>query len=77
MPRPVIELKREVDGMRLTILDDGRGFDFTGVETKPAANAGFGLTNIAARTKILGGELRVESAPGRGTSLTVQLPIKT
>jgi signal transduction histidine kinase len=54
----------------LTVQDDGRGFD-------PAADPGpehQGLRNLRARAAEAGGRLRIESAPGGGTTLVVTLP---
>jgi signal transduction histidine kinase len=53
----------------LKITDDGVGFD-------PAADqrrGGFGLRGMEERAARLGGELRVESVPGHGTSVTVEV----
>jgi two-component system, NarL family, sensor histidine kinase DevS len=61
----VIERVREV---RLTVTDDGLGFD-------PAADRpGYGLAGIRERVTLLGGNSRVESAPGRGTTLKATFP---
>jgi signal transduction histidine kinase len=47
-----------------TIADDGPGFD------PAAAPAGSGLRNISDRIAALGGSCRVDSSPGRGTTIT-------
>ena len=53
--------------LRLVVEDDGRGFD-------PAAPTGrFGLAGIRERVELLGGALRVESSPGGGTAVVVDL----
>jgi signal transduction histidine kinase len=60
---------------KLLIEDDGRGFDFTGrlcmldLEAK-----GQGPYVIRERVSTLGGELEVESTPGRGARLEIALP---
>jgi signal transduction histidine kinase len=53
----------------LTITDDGVGFDEGGVE------AGFGLTGMRERAKLAGGELKIVSERGRGTSLEASFPL--
>jgi signal transduction histidine kinase/ligand-binding sensor domain-containing protein len=68
----IIELKKEAGWLRLTVLDNGCGFD----AASPAGKAGFGLANMTARTKMVRGKLHIDSAPGRGTALTVRLPVK-
>lgn len=53
---------------RLVISDDGHGFD----PGRPPA--GFGLHGMRARAEQVGGTLDVRSAPGRGTTLTLEMP---
>ncbi len=55
--------------LRLTIEDDGRGFD-----TPPAAGR-FGLVGMRERARLLGGSLAIASAPGAGTHITLELPL--
>jgi two-component system NarL family sensor kinase len=57
-------------GASLAVSDDGRGFS----PEEPAAGH-FGLVGAGERARLLGGELRVESAPGAGTRLTVEVPL--
>jgi signal transduction histidine kinase len=53
--------------VRLMIEDDGSGFD-------PAGPTGrFGLAGIRERVELLGGRLRIESSPGAGTAVVVDL----
>jgi signal transduction histidine kinase len=54
--------------LRLVVRDDGRGFDVD------AVTRGHGLDNIAARARSLGAILEIDSAPGRGASVTLTLP---
>ena len=62
-------LEQENGTFRLTISDDGVGFD----QKQPAA--GQGLANMRERIGALGGRLDVTSARGEGTRLTVELPL--
>ncbi len=57
-----IELERSNEILSFRVDDDGRGFDAS------AARHGTGLPGMADRLEAIGGELRVESAPGRGTT---------
>ncbi len=50
------------------VADDGRGFD-------PARSRGMGILGMEERVKRLGGTLRVESQPGKGATVTAELPI--
>jgi signal transduction histidine kinase len=67
------------DGVcRLAIDDDGRGFPFAGRLT-PADkdHARQGPSVINERVRLLGGELTVESDPGRGARLEISFPVAT
>jgi len=56
--------------IRLRIADDGKGFD-------PARKRrrGHGLANMAARARTIGGRFTLDSAPDRGTSIVIDVPI--
>lgn len=63
------------DQWNLLIDDDGRGFDFTGRLCMVDLEAkGQGPFVIRERVSTLGGELEVESTPGRGTRLEIAFP---
>jgi signal transduction histidine kinase len=64
-----LSLETAQGDLRLRIRDDGQGFAPGG------AAAGMGLKNMAARAASLGGTLRVESAPGEGCTVTLQVPL--
>lgn len=68
-----IELVAADDGVRFTVADDGVGFDSAAVAARPAPSDSFGLQAARERVQQLGGTLAVDSAPGRGTTLTVLL----
>jgi signal transduction histidine kinase len=59
------------DTLTLRIGDDGRGFDPARV---PDSIGHFGLAGMRQRIAELGGDMRVNSAPGAGTELVVVLP---
>ncbi len=56
--------------VRVTVADEGRGFDVDASRT----STGVGLTSVRERAELVGGSLTVESAPGRGTRATLQMP---
>ena len=58
------------DGVRLTVRDNG-----TGLRRKGTTGDGHGLLNMAARAKALGGTLSVQSSPGKGTLVVLDLPV--
>jgi len=62
-----------VDGtVTLNVRDDGRGFSLD----DPRRPNAFGLMGLRERVSLLGGEIRIESQPGRGTVLYVQIPLE-
>jgi signal transduction histidine kinase len=58
--------------LRFEVIDDGVGF-----ATRRDAENGAGLTNMNDRLGALGGFLEVESAPGAGTLVRGQVPVRT
>lgn len=59
------------NAVRIVVQDDGIGFDSAAV-----ADDRFGIEGIRQRAWLLGGEPVVASSPGRGTTVTVTLPIE-
>lgn len=68
-----VELQREPQYYRLQLSDDGRGMD----TDDAALRASYGLTAMRHRVEALGGRFAIDSAAGRGTTLSVQLPISS
>ncbi|BAJ31489.1 MULTISPECIES: GAF domain-containing sensor histidine kinase [Kitasatospora] len=58
-------------GARLTVRDDGRGFD---PESVRRAGRHLGLVSMRDRAAAVGGRLSLESAPGRGTLVELEVP---
>jgi PAS domain S-box-containing protein len=68
-----IGLERDIREVRLWIEDDGRGF-VSAPAKSGSSTTGFGLSGIAERARIIGGALRIDSTPGRGTRVEVVIP---
>ena len=66
---------KEKDALCCSIRDDGAGFDLRQVQTEPSRK-GLGLIAMQERMSAVGGTLRVESCPGRGTELSVRVPLE-
>jgi signal transduction histidine kinase len=71
-----VELTQEKRTVRLCIKDDGQGFS---PRTRFRANeaGGNGLANLQTRTNLLGGSLRISSAPGKGTRILATFPLRS
>jgi two-component system NarL family sensor kinase len=65
-----VRLTRSENEIRLSVEDDGTGFEPTDVPSDR-----FGLVGMRERARLLGGSLTVESAPDAGTAIEVRVPI--
>lgn len=68
-------LQRKEQAILAVIEDDGRGFDASDWREECLREERLGLLSIEERAALLGGSLKVESRPGAGTSLFVEIPI--
>ena len=66
----VVRLSQGDGSVTVEVRDDGRGFDPRGV----AERHGMGLTLMRERVTELGGDFRVDAAPGEGAAIKVRLP---
>ncbi|MFN6947283.1 MAG: PAS domain-containing protein, partial [Cytophagaceae bacterium] len=53
--------------LRLSVEDNGKGFDHSSINKRKIVFSGNGITNMQERTEILKGDFRIHSAPGEGT----------
>ena len=72
-----INLSISEDCILLSISDDGRGFDPDGLKTMKfdKLKGGFGLEGIRERIELVRGVMKIDSAPGKGTILTLKIPL--
>jgi PAS domain S-box-containing protein len=70
-----IVVERRKDAMVLIIEDDGIGFDPENVRPNKESGIGLGLVGMRERAAIVGGTLEIESAPGKGTTIFVRVPL--
>lgn len=59
------------DAVSVAVRDDGTGFDQSALEPRRS----LGLLDLESRAAALGGSLSIDSAPGKGTVVTAQVPI--
>jgi signal transduction histidine kinase len=69
-----VYLHRLPHSLLVTVEDDGKGIAVTTPTTHEPAR-GVGLVSVRERVSRAGGTMNLESAPGRGTRLTVELPV--
>ncbi len=71
-----VTLLRTRDGhIRLIVRDEGKGFDPDLLKKRSAGEASFGLFSIQQRLTHLCGDMRIATAPGKGTSIILTLPV--
>jgi two-component system CheB/CheR fusion protein len=68
-------VERHTGDVRAIIEDNGRGFDLEGVTNTSGARGPFGLTSMAERAALAGGQLDIETAPGAGTTIYMHVPL--
>jgi len=72
-----VSLSRDLDSVRVSVGDDGAGFDVTDVWDRALRGEGFGLLGMRERVLLFGGQIEVDSAPGRGTMIMARFPLST
>jgi len=69
--RVEVQLKKDSDGIHLTVSDRGKGFDI-----EPALQGkGLGLTSMRERVRLLNGVIVIDANPMRGTIIRVRVPL--
>ena len=71
----IVLLSFESDPIELCIEDDGIGMTPEQIRRRLTRNQGWGLAGMHERAALAGGQLEITSAPGRGTRLTVHIPV--
>jgi len=66
-----VEIKSDPEFVYLDIKDDGKGFDLT--LTQP--NRGLGLASMTERIRLVGGTIKIDTAPSQGVAISVVVPI--
>ncbi len=67
-----ISLKKEEENIILEIMDNGKGITMDQISNATS----YGLTGIRERAYLLGGDVKILGFPGKGTSLTVKIPLR-
>jgi signal transduction histidine kinase len=68
-------IHRDKGSFRITVEDNGWGFDISRLDVPSNATRGFGLFNIRERLNSIGGDLVISSEIGRGTRATIVVPV--
>jgi two-component system NarL family sensor kinase len=60
----------------LKVEDNGIGFDVGKKRSQTSSSSGIGLKSMTNRASLIGAQISVQSQPGKGTSITVELPLE-
>ncbi len=72
-----VEVSNTNNKILLRIIDYGKGFNEVEIgQRKKQTTIGLGLTGMAERVRILDGNIKIKSEPGKGTQIEIQIPIK-
>jgi PAS domain S-box-containing protein len=71
-----VSVRKAGSEIHVSVEDDGVGFDPAEIVSASAQAGGFGLFSIRERLEQAGGHLKIESEPGRGTTITLIAPLK-
>jgi signal transduction histidine kinase len=71
-----VSVHRANGDVRVSVEDDGVGFDPVDVTSSAAQTARFGLFSVRQRLEQLGGVIEIASEPGRGSKILMTAPLK-
>jgi len=72
-----IRLQRTESAVLASVQDNGRGFDVEEIAGREPLERGIGLIGMRERVTALGGRFNIQSRPGQGTQLTMQIPLRS
>ncbi|MDF2193709.1 sensor histidine kinase [Paraflavitalea sp. CAU 1676] len=67
----LVQLIKNESGITITVEDDGKGLD----KARLQQPRGIGWSNIQSRIEYINGTMDIQSAPGKGTSILIELPV--
>jgi signal transduction histidine kinase len=71
-----VSVHKAQDQIHVSVRDDGVGFSSAGIGVDTSGARRFGLFSVREQLDHLGGQLAIESRRGRGTTVTVVVPIE-
>lgn len=70
-----VSVTRQSSILHVLVGDQGDGFDHRALLAREAGEAGVGLRGIRDRVELFSGTLRIDSAPGKGTTIEIRVPL--
>jgi signal transduction histidine kinase len=75
-PACTVSMRRDGADLHIEVRDHGTGFDVYGAEQE-SPGRGFGLSSVREQISRIGGQVAVASALGKGTRVSLRVPLKT
>ncbi|MCG0279018.1 MAG: sensor histidine kinase, partial [Thermanaeromonas sp.] len=72
----VVKMEMLPDKVTVVIRDEGQGFDLEAAQNRKEGG-GYGLLGMKERVQLLNGQLKIITAPGKGTTVSVTIPLKS
>ncbi|WP_017302076.1 PAS domain S-box protein [Nodosilinea nodulosa] len=72
----IITLEQTDHTLHLSIQDDGVGFDLEAIGRAKTEGTSLGLLGMEERSLLIGGQLTITSAPGKGTQILLRVPMR-
>lgn len=71
-----VVVAQQGDFIVVQVIDNGKGFDATNAFKKSESQGSYGMKNMKERAELIDGIFEIDSRPGRGTTVTVTVPIQ-
>jgi signal transduction histidine kinase len=71
----LVTIERENKLVRLSVTDDGVGFDLATLTMPATDGRGWGIMSMTERTEAMGGHFQIKTRPLQGTQITVEVPL--
>lgn len=75
-PKVIIQLKFEGKYLKMAVIDNGVGFDVRKSVLQSKGKGNLGMMSMQERAKLIGADLKIESNPGLGTTVTLEMLVK-
>ncbi len=71
-----VRMAREGYRLEISVEDDGKGFDVEESKARAKARGSYGLSNLVDRAALINGVTQINSEPGKGSKITVHVPLE-
>jgi PAS domain S-box-containing protein len=72
-----VNLSMDGNNIKISVEDDGVGFNMTDIDPRTGKSSGFGLFSILQRLTQVGGQFDIKSEKGKGTKVILMAPLKS